>query len=614
MIRLLLVLFITFNLSLAKDFLITINKPFNAVFYDVTQDYDRYITAVGFSNKFTKIQHKQNQFDSAFDYLDSIASSYGKVSNIIKIDLNGNIIFDKFAKIKDFNEAKAVVKTPQNGYFIGGYTLNGSLYIAKLDSNANTLFSKKFGTKNYDRLSNLISLSDGGVLAIGSSTTSRDIYDPLFRTGLGLNDIFITRFNQDGKMLWSKKYGTKYDDRGIDAVEAYDGSILVLSETSYNKNKDITLMRIGQNGDVIWLKHYKTNQYIVPKKITKLKDDNFLVSLIQRDDLGNEQIRLIKFDLQKNVLIDKVVSTFYPSGLTDIKEYSNSTIIGVGFVKDKFNTDALVMIFDSELDTLCQEHYGTKNFDMFNSVKILNNSNAIAAGETTPNNSEETNMYLAMIKPDCKLATIPKKSKIKNNFSPFETKTSYTTNNDYIFQTQTNYQINKKNNYKNNPTPTNVNLYKILTSIYHNEIKNKYIKIDKNLNITFISPRLYFKVGKYKLTSSQKIFLKKFSKKLIPFLKKYKQYIKTLEIEGHTSSEWSHTNYTQKYLKNSSLSLKRAFSVSSYIFKSQDLKTQKFLSSLLKDSGVSFRNTIKNNNKENKKKSRRVVFKIITKI
>ena len=226
-----LLLTITSNL-LCQDFSVIVKKPFNAALFDITQDYDRTITAVGFSKDFQKNSNNHRTFSDPFEYLQSINSAHGSQMHLIKVDDKENILLSKIYHLARFNEAKAVVKTPQDGYFVGGYTLDGSLIVLKLDADANIQFTKIFGTKNYDRMSNLILLSDGGVLAVGSSTTSRSTQDDMFNTGLGNTDIFLTRFSKDGAIVWSKKYGTSHDDVGIDATEAADGSIVVISATS----------------------------------------------------------------------------------------------------------------------------------------------------------------------------------------------------------------------------------------------------------------------------------------------------------------------------------------------------------------------------------------------
>jgi len=259
--KLFLLLCILFMLSFAKtttDFSLIVHRPFNAALFDITEDYDRSITAVGFSNEFKENSHPSKSYTNAFDYLASVSKRYGARITLVKVNNQAKTLLEKTLKLSHFDKAVAVLMSPSNGYFIGGYTMDGSLLVAKLDANANLLYSKTFGTKNYDKMNNLIPLRDGGVLAVGSSFTSRNTADNIFQSGLGNNDIFLTRFSKEGHILWSKKYGTRFDDKGIDAVEAEDGSIIVLSTMASPKSRDVSFMRITENGNKIWLNHFIT--------------------------------------------------------------------------------------------------------------------------------------------------------------------------------------------------------------------------------------------------------------------------------------------------------------------------------------------------------------------
>lgn len=555
-----------------SNYSIIVKKPFNSALFDITQDYDRTLSAVGFSKDYKNNSKTAQSYTDPFEYLASVSNKFGSQMHIMKVDKTAKIILSTVSNLPKFNEAIAVVKTPTNGYFIGGYTLDGSLLVVKLDANANLLYSKTFGTKNYDRMNNLILMSDGGVLAVGSSITSRSSSDDMFNSGLGNNDIFITRFTKDGQKLWSKKYGTMYDDRGIDAVEARDGSIIVVSTTSYEKNRDVSIMRLTENGNRVWLKHYQekanNDNTVVPKKIIRLKDNNFVLALTQYNHMQKEHIRLIKFDLYQNILIDKEIFTTYPSEINDIKEYSDGKFIAVGYVKDVYNTDGLAMILDSGFVLLTQEHYGQENYDVFNAVTIMHNSLAAVAGVHTDNSSQETNMWITKLNRDATMAQIA----------------------------------------------TSVNsFYEKLCDIFKDELKAKKIEIKKDLSINIIDPQLYFDVGAYKLTQKQKDFLTLFSSKLMPFIYTNKEHIKTLEINGHTSSEWGKSDFTDTYLNNEKLSLNRSYETMSHLFREQKKPTQVWLSKVLKGSGYSSSKSLAHSNIEFKKKSRRVSFKVILK-
>ena len=404
-----LILLNTLN-AVASDFSLIVHKPFDAALFAITEDYDRTISVVGFVKSYKQATRSQQSYTDAFDYLEHVSNKYGDKIELLKINNKANILLSKTVPLSAFSKAVSLIKTPTNGYIVGGYTMNGLLLIIKLDSHANVVFTKEFGTKNFNKMNSLVKLRDGGVLAVGSSFTSRSGYGNIFTAGLGNNDIYLTRFSKDGQQLWSKKYGTEYDDYGIDAVEAPNGSLLILATTLYNKHKNVTLMRLTENGDKIWLKHFKSTKLTEAKKIILLKDNNFLVSLAQYDESGKAHIRLIKFDLYKNILQDKSIKTIYPSVINDIKEFSNSKIIGVGYVKDTFNTDGLAMIFDSNLNLLHQEHYGGKEYDTFNAATILHNSQVAVAGVHTAENSQEENMWIVKLNSNATMTQLDKNS------------------------------------------------------------------------------------------------------------------------------------------------------------------------------------------------------------
>jgi len=568
--RFFLILFL-FTTLYSKDFSIIVHQPFDAELFDVTEDYDRTISAIGVSKKFKQTNTSQENYTNAFDFLESTSQKYGSQMHLLKVDETGTILLSKIAKLTKFNRAVSLKKTPTNGYFVGGYTMDGSLLIAKLNSNAKVIRQVLFGTKNFDRMSKILLLSDGGILAIGSSTTSRNTHDEMFNTGLGNNDIFITRFDRNLHMLWSKKYGTQYDDVGIDAAEAFDGTLLILSTTSYEAHRNISLMRLSENGDRIWLKHFQTPTLIIPKRIITLRDTNFLVSLIEYDKNHKEHIRLIKFDLYNNVIADSRIHLSNPSGLNDIGEFSDGTFIGVGYTKKKNNTDALAILFDANLHLQKNHSFGGKNYDILNALSILHNSQIAAVGIHTDNHSQEANMWLVKLNKDTTLASMQKQ--------------------------KTSLHVSS--------------LYTQLQKLFALEIAHHQLTLSKDLTLTLSGKSLLFQAGQYQLSQKQKQFLQSFFHKLIPFLKQHKNEIEALQVNGHTSTEWKNTSSKKGYLKNMKLSQNRALSVIEYLVTTQNTKELRWLSKLLEGDGKSYKEQIVQNHKEDKTHSRRVSFKLI---
>lgn len=559
-------------------FSIIIDEPFNSALFDIREDFDRSITAVGFIKPYKKAADVSDDgvYRNAFDYLASLSNSNGSLIHLIKVGSNADIELRKSIKLSEFSEALGVVKTHNNGYIVGGNTLDGSLVIVGLDVNANMIFHKVFGTPNQDTMSKIHLMRDGGVLIIGSSTTSKTDTNALFKSGLGLNDIYLARFSSKGEMLWSKKYGTPDDDVGIDAAEALDGSIVILGQKNSGSSKIPTILRVTQNGEKIWLHDIKDEKNITAHKILRLKENNFILSLSQPNDMNKEQVRLVKIDLQKNILLDKVIYTSYASVLKDIKEFSDKKIVGVGIVEDAYNTDGLAMLFDNNLKLLTQEHYGSDARDAFYALTILHNSQIAAAGIHTNKESQESNMWIVKLNSDLSMSQLTLAS--SNSDSSSSAKSTF---------------------------------YAQLLLLFKDEIEAKKLTIKEDLTIELIDSSLYFNVGEFILTSSQKLFLEKFSAKLLPFLKQHAQLVETLEISGHTSSEWGVSDFSKGYINNTELSMKRSFSTISYIFNTQNQDTKVYLSELLKGSGLSFSKRVIVQDSEDKEKSRRASFRII---
>ncbi|MCD6258965.1 MAG: hypothetical protein J7J31_05110 [Helicobacteraceae bacterium] len=553
----------------SSDFSLVLNREYPSSLHSVTQDYDRTISAIGISKSFNKNNTQASQtFTDPFEYLRHTSNRYGSNIHLITIDNKANIIQDKAYKLPKFNEALSLLKTPTNGYMVGGTTQDGSLLLMKLNAEAQLEFSKEFGSKNYDSLSKLISLKDGGVLAIGTSASTRNTHQKIFQSGLGLNDIYLTRFSKNGTLVWSKKYGTSQDDYGVDAIEANDGSIVLVGVTHSNGQKNIVLSRVNETGDKIWLHELEAKESLQPHKLLKLRNNTFVLAANKQDMQGKKQIQLIHFDQDYTILANKTFSTTYSSTLVDIKELSNSNIVGVGSVQDKENTDGLFVHMDKNFNLICQEHFGDEAYDSFNALSVLHNSDIVAAGSFTDPNSQEANMWITKITQDCTLAQ---------------------------------------------RALDDEQIYKALQKEFLEELREEKITITRNLTIELNSQDLYFEVGEYQLTEEQQLFLDHFSKKFLALLYRYKDQIQTLEINGHTSSEWGDVDFTQRYLKNEKLSMNRSFATLSYLFVTQNKEMQNWLTQILKGSGLSYAKKISFEEKEEKELSRRVSFKVILK-
>lgn len=116
---------------------------------------------------------------------------------------------------------------------------------------------------------------------------------------------------------------------------------------------------------------------------------------------------------------------------------------------------------------------------------------------------------------------------------------------------------------------TKVNLNEDLHSEFLEDMKKWDASITKDNTIVFHSPEVLFEVNKSAISEGFKAILDDFFPRYLKILisKKYKDNIKDMKVEGHTSNDWISSISKEKiYLKNMQLSQKRAYMVLSYCY------------------------------------------------
>lgn len=162
-----------------------------------------------------------------------------------------------------------------------------------------------------------------------------------------------------------------------------------------------------------------------------------------------------------------------------------------------------------------------------------------------------------------------------------------------------------------------VAIFDALNVEFEKDLSKWEASIDKEtLSFQFDSPEVLFDSGESSLKTEFEEILADFIPRYLSVLDKYKASIDEVRIEGHTSSEWgTKTHPDDAYFFNMTLSQNRTRSVLNYSYFLPNLsKEQKvwIKSSFAAVGLASSRLKLNDDGIENKQKSRRVSFRIIT--
>jgi len=209
----------------------------------------------------------ENAINNSFDYW------------AIKLDKNGNQVWDNTVGGIQFEKLAAVLESP-TGYFLcgssnstygndksvpnEGSSLWPDYWVVKLNKSGVVLWDSTYGSKNRDALTAAKITADGGIILGGSS------YSPAFgdksEEFIGNNDYWVVKLNANGAKQWDKTIGGSLSDY-LNAIDTIGNNGYILagysnSPASFNKTDscrgiiDYWIVRLDNKGNITWNKTY----------------------------------------------------------------------------------------------------------------------------------------------------------------------------------------------------------------------------------------------------------------------------------------------------------------------------------------------------------------------
>lgn len=205
--------------------------------------------------------------DGNFIWAKSIGGPSGDIGQSICVDPEGNILTTGiFSGTVDFNPGTGI----NNFASIG----SKGIFIQKLDSNGNYIWTKTFGGGSYDYGQKITVSPSGNIYTTGYFSGTVD-FDPSpgisNSTAIGSNDVFIQKLESTGNFLWVKTFGGIHDDRGFSiALDDFENAYVIGffqdivdfdpgSGTAYMASQgsiDVFVLKLKFNGTYDWVKTF----------------------------------------------------------------------------------------------------------------------------------------------------------------------------------------------------------------------------------------------------------------------------------------------------------------------------------------------------------------------
>ena len=138
---------------------------------------------------------------------------------------------------------------------------NADAFVRKYDPDGNEVWTRQFGTSSFDQVRG-VAVHGSGVLLAGLTADAMP-----GQTSAGAHDAFVRKYDASGKEVWTRQFGTQYaedvagiaaDDTGVYVV----GSTLgVLPGQTGSGSADLFVRKYDAEGKELWTRQFGTAEY-----------------------------------------------------------------------------------------------------------------------------------------------------------------------------------------------------------------------------------------------------------------------------------------------------------------------------------------------------------------
>ncbi|MCJ7812451.1 T9SS type A sorting domain-containing protein, partial [bacterium] len=208
---------------------------------------------------------------------------------IIKLDSNGDSLWTKIYEGTIVSSAHSIQQTMDGGYIVVG---KGEENILKLDRNG-----KKEWGKHYSRVFYSVEqTTNGGYIAAGDSIYHQLEWDYI-------PSVSIIKLDENGNKEWSNPLGNDFIGRANSIQQTMDGGYIVAGDSvdfrsEFDYSHYLIVIKLDENGNKEW--NYFGSEYSSAKSIQQTEDNGYIIAGDTRDDGHGLDFLIIKLDENGN--------------------------------------------------------------------------------------------------------------------------------------------------------------------------------------------------------------------------------------------------------------------------------------------------------------------------
>jgi hypothetical protein len=281
-------------------------------------------------------------------WTNSFGASFYSDIYVVKLDSSGNVIWTKTIGGSFDDVAYSIIQSSDGGYVVAGGTSSfgaggADIFVVKLDSAGNVQWTKTIGGSFDDVAYSIIQSSDGGYVVAG-------------RTG-SLGDIYVVKLDSGGNVQWTKTIGGSHSDGALSIIQSSDGGYAVAGfarsfGASYYYHSDIYVVKLDSGGNVQWTKTIGGSFDDVANSIIQSSDGGYAVAGgTESFGAGGADMYVVKMDANGNVCFSKNITNYSVS--SNVGSFSSPSTVAISQSPTVSTISPTVASYASSVSDVC---------------------------------------------------------------------------------------------------------------------------------------------------------------------------------------------------------------------------------------------------------------------
>jgi uncharacterized delta-60 repeat protein len=308
---------------------------------------------------------------------------------VVKLDSAGNVIWTKAIGGSLTDVAYSVIQSSDGGYVVAGWTQSfgvgdSDMYVVKLDLGGNVVWTKTIGGSGDDYAYSITQSSDGGYVVAGYTNSF----------GAGFADIYVVKLDSGGNVIWAKTIGGSLTDVANSIIHTSDGGYVIAGYTqSFGAGgADFFVVKLDSAGNVMWTKTIGMSN--IELFLTTIPRHEFANSIIQSSDGGYvvagetwyflfSDMYIVKLDSAGNVQWAKTINeSNWWDFANSIIQSSDGGYVVAGNTLGVVNFDFYIVKLDSAGNVVWTKIIDGYNEDIASSIIQSSDGGYVVAGYT----------------------------------------------------------------------------------------------------------------------------------------------------------------------------------------------------------------------------------------